>query len=85
MRQSAQRIEKSDRNSTPWLDVRGAAAWALVSEGTVVREARAGRLRGYKVGNRKLWRFRRQDVDGWLMRHETPTEYEPNPSVERTR
>ena len=62
---------------TPWLDVRGAAEWALVSEATILREARVGRLRGYKVGNRKLWRFRREDVDGWLMRREEPVEFVP--------
>ena len=31
---------------TPWLDVKGAAARALCSDGTILREARAGRLRG---------------------------------------
>ena len=71
-------VQMPDQGSlTPWLDVRGAAAWALVSEATILREARVGRLRGYKVGNRKLWRFRRGDVDGWLMRREEPVEYVP--------
>ena len=68
----------SDRDcSTPWLTVPGAAGWALVSEATILREARVGRLRGYKVGNRKLWRFRREDVDAWLMRRAEPVEYVP--------
>ena len=62
-------------SGTPWLDVPGAAAWALVSQATILREARAGRLRAYKVGNRKLWRFRREDVDAWLMRRNEPVEY----------
>ena len=67
-----------DRDSgTPWLDVPGAAGWALVSQATILREARVGRLRGYKVGNRKLWRFRQEDVDAWLMRREEKVEYVP--------
>ena len=34
-----------DRESgTPWLDVQGAAARAVCSDGTILREARAGRL-----------------------------------------
>ncbi len=64
-------------SSTPWLDVRRAAGWALVSEATILREARVGRLRGYKVANRKLWRFRREDVDAWLMQREEPVVYVP--------
>ena len=49
-----------------WLDVRGAAERTGVSDSTVLREARSGRLRGYRVGGRKLWRFRREDVDRWI-------------------
>jgi excisionase family DNA binding protein len=55
-----------------WLDVAGAADRVLVSPSTIVREARAGRLRGYKVGGRKCWRFRPQDVDAWLTGTRTP-------------
>ena len=41
----------SDREfGTPWLDVRGAAARALCSDRTILREARAGR-----VGHLCLW------------------------------
>ena len=60
---------------TPWLDVRGAAARALCSDATILREARAGRLRGYKLGGRRCWRFRAEDVDQWLMRQVEPVEY----------
>jgi excisionase family DNA binding protein len=55
-----------------WLDVNGAAARVLVSPATIVREARSGRLVGYKVGGRKCWRFRPEDVDAWLMRSPMP-------------
>ena len=57
----------SDRDSgTPWLDVQGAAARALCSDATILREARAGRLTGYKIGGRRCWRFLADDVDAWL-------------------
>ncbi len=56
-----------------WLDVRGAADRVLVSDATILRAARAGRLIAYKVGaGRKLWRFRPDDVDAWLMASTTP-------------
>jgi excisionase family DNA binding protein len=55
-----------------WLDVRAAAARALVSSATILREARAGRLTAYKVGGRRCWRFRPDDVDRWLMGSTTP-------------
>ena len=63
---------------TPWLNARGAAARALVSQGTILREVRSGRLKGYKVGGRRTWRFRVDDVDSWLMQHTTPVEYGPH-------
>jgi excisionase family DNA binding protein len=49
-----------------WNTVKGAAAIARVSESTILREARAGRLVGYKVGGRRNWRFRTSAVDAWL-------------------
>lgn len=49
-----------------WLDPDGAASRAVVSVATIRREARAGRLVGYRVGGRKCWRFRPSDVDRWL-------------------
>lgn len=56
-----------------WLNVRGAAARALVSPATILREARAGRLAAYKVGaGKKLWRFRPADVDAWVTAATTP-------------
>ncbi len=67
--------QPSDPGSgTPWLDVQGAAARALCSTGTILREARAGRLRGYKIGGRRCWRFRTDDIDRWLMQEATPVE-----------
>lgn len=53
-----------------WLDVHRAAAHVDVSEPTILRAARAGALQGFKVG--KLWRFRREDLDAWVMRRQTP-------------
>jgi excisionase family DNA binding protein len=55
-----------------WLDVNRAAARALVSTSTILRELRAGRLVGYRVGGRKCWRLRPRDVDDWLTSSHTP-------------
>jgi excisionase family DNA binding protein len=64
--------------SSIWLDVRGAAARALVSPATILREARARRLAAYKVGaGRKLWRFRPADVDAWITTATTPVPVAP--------
>ena len=72
------RVQMPDRDpTTPWLDVQGAAARALCSDGTILREARAGRLRGYKVGGRRCWRFLSEDVDRWLMQEAEPVGYVP--------
>ena len=54
-------------SSTPWLDVRAAAARALCSDGTVLREARAGRLRGYKIGGRRL--LKPSELDAYIATH----------------
>ncbi len=66
-----------DRDPTRWLNVQGAAARAVCSYGTILREARAGRLRGYKIGGRRCWRFLADDVDRWLMQRAEPVEYSP--------
>jgi excisionase family DNA binding protein len=55
-------------DNQPWLDVRAAASRAAVSTATILRELRTGRLRGYRVGGRKCWRVKPEDVDAWLMK-----------------
>jgi excisionase family DNA binding protein len=55
---------------TAWLPVREASAYAHVSESTILRAARRGALRGYKVG--ALWRFRAVDIDAWITASATP-------------
>jgi excisionase family DNA binding protein len=65
-----------------WLDVRGAAARALVSPATILREARARRLAAYKIGaGKKLWRFRPADVDAWVTATTTPVPVDPSVGV----
>lgn len=49
-----------------WLTLSEAATYANVSPTTLRREAKSGRLRGCKVGGRRLWRFRFEDIDTWL-------------------
>ena len=52
--------------ASPWLSLAQGARYANVSGATLRREARAGRLRGFKVGGRRLWRFRPEHIDAWL-------------------
>jgi excisionase family DNA binding protein len=49
-----------------WLTRRDAAAYARVSEATIGREVRSGRLRHARVGGRRSLRFRRHWIDDWL-------------------
>ena len=59
--------------NTPWLTLAEAAAFAKVCGATLRREAKAGRLRAYKVGGRRCWRFKADDISAWLERSATPT------------
>ncbi len=52
---------------SPWLTLEEAARYARVSGATLRREAKAGRLRAYKVGGRRCWRFKAEDLDQWLV------------------
>ena len=49
-----------------WWTRREAAAYVHVSEATIGREVRQGRLRHARVGGRRSLRFRRQWLDDWL-------------------
>lgn len=51
-------------NAQEILDSRGAARFFRVSRETVIREARAGRLPGRRIG--KEWRFSRSALLEWL-------------------
>lgn len=53
----------SDTPSPAWT-VRQVAKYLSVNERTVYRMAERGELPGFKVGN--AWRFRREDIDGWI-------------------
>jgi excisionase family DNA binding protein len=60
--------------STIWLTLRGAAARAAVSEATIKREVRSGRIRCARVGGRRHLRFRAEWIDAWLDASTTPSE-----------
>jgi excisionase family DNA binding protein len=49
-----------------WWTRREVATYARVSEATIGREVRNGRLRHVRVGGRRSLRFRREWIDGWL-------------------
>ena len=48
--------------------VRQVADYLSVNERTVYRMAERGELPAFKVGD--AWRFRRQDIDGWIDRQQ---------------
>ena len=58
-----------------WRDPKAAAAYAGVSQQTLLRAARRGDLQGHKVGGRKLWRFRTEALDLWIIRSSTPVPF----------
>lgn len=55
----------SDTPSPAWT-VRQVAEYLSVNERTVYRMAERGELPAFKVGD--AWRFRRDDIDGWIER-----------------
>ncbi len=55
-----------------WLTPPEAAQRAKVSSTTLLRAARRGTLRGYKVADGRLWRFKPEDVDAWVQRLSHP-------------
>ncbi len=50
-----------------WLTLAQAAAHVQLHPATLRRSAKSGKLRAFKVNNARLWRFRREDVDAWLL------------------
>ena len=53
---------------SPWMKVKpDAVAYAQVSESTLLREIRAGRLRAVFVGGRRAIRIKREWIDAWLL------------------
>jgi excisionase family DNA binding protein len=75
-------IDSHDRRASGdnvWLTLRQAAARAAVSEGTIKREIRRGRVRVARVGGRRSLRFRAQWIDAWLEGCSTPVDHQPRP------
>lgn len=58
--------------TTPWLKIEEAAAYARVSQPTIRREVKGGRLKAYRVGGKRALRFRVEDVDAWLLTYLVP-------------
>jgi excisionase family DNA binding protein len=49
-----------------WITLKQGAERAQVSEATLRREAKAGRLQAVRVGGRRSWRLRPEWIDAWL-------------------
>lgn len=64
-------------SGTPWLTLCEAADYCRCSTVTIGREARLGRLKGYKLGRRREWRFTSEDCDRWLKSSAEPQPYVP--------
>lgn len=60
--------------SDTWWTRREAATYVHVSEATIGREVRVGRLRHARVGGRRALRFKREWLDEWLAAGQ-PTEH----------
>ena len=50
-----------------WLTIEEAAAYLRVSDRTIRRALRAGDVKAYRVGGRRDLRFRREDLDAYLL------------------
>ncbi len=63
---------------TVWVSLDDAAKHVKLSIATIRRAALRGDLKAYKVGaGKKLWRFRLQDLDEWLMSSAVPVAFQP--------
>lgn len=55
---------------SPWLAKEEAASYAGdLHWRTLIRDVQRGKLRAFRVGGRRLLRFRKQDIDAWLSTH----------------
>ena len=50
-----------------WLDIDDAAAYLRVGERTMRRAVAAGEIKAYRVGGRRDLRFRREDLDAYMI------------------
>ena len=64
------KMRRDDRTAEPpgdpWLVTLEAAAYAKVSDRTIRKAAKEGRLRGAQLNASQKWIFRRSAVDQWL-------------------
>jgi excisionase family DNA binding protein len=65
---------------TRWHSLKSAAAYCQCSTVTLGREARLGRLRGYKLARRRAWRFAVEDLDAWMKSSAEPALFVPKHS-----
>lgn len=65
-------------NEHRWFTLREAADYCRCSTVTLGREARLGRLRGYKLARRREWRFAAGDLDAWMRASAEPIVFVPS-------
>ena len=65
--------------TTAYLTLKEGAAYARCSAVTLAWEIRAGRLKAYRLANRRVWRLRVADIDTWMAGGEVePAPYVPS-------
>ena len=66
----------ANTDTSPWLVTTQAAVYVAASPATIMRAARSGKLRGYKLSAGRVWRFRREDLDAWIQQTTEPVVFE---------
>lgn len=61
-------VSNQDGSCEPYLDSRQAAEYLRISPKKLQRLARSHSVPAYGIGNghRKMWRFRRSEIDYWM-------------------
>jgi hypothetical protein len=58
-------LKKASGDGSPWLDVAGAAVYAVMSEDAIRSATKRGQLKSYRSETGRI-RYRREDVDAFL-------------------
>jgi PTS system nitrogen regulatory IIA component len=67
----------------PLMSVREIAAYLNVNISTIYMWSQKGQIPAMKIGT--MWRYRRSEIEDWLLRHRTPRRVEDQASAEEKR